>query len=1416
MRPLPSGPKLVKDLDPELPLLLLPVRLATRFHRGNGPGARPTELWLRIFPDSLHADGHAPALTRQEVALGQAYWERLWRVAGNAGAREDSQRWLVRQLGAPRAAWVIAQTAPANPGDAPAAPVPRSRPLDPAPVWPEPAGAEPPRPTLARLLPDRWHVTISATGEISEEVWSDPVRRDLAMAPNVADIPEDGAIRELFESQDLWWMADFEAAVDAGMAMHIPLNMETSRLISSLVVFGVRDRDPGAEEELAGLLDAHRFTSGLEIVTHGTPTNSTATVDAGFTDVPQDLNAYISRQLSAPEAERPQLEDPASLGTAGAADALALAFGLDGTTAFDVAEHAGDRTGARAEAMNRVLWPATWGYFLNTLLATGGTPVLAGADLDWLRSWFADWVRGPGLLPAFRAGEQPYGVLPVGDLPWWEPEPPSTRIAHLKSVVGGLRGDWLTSSGEVPGFWATLTRTPEEEAVAVASVLGAVPHPTAFRLRRALGRYERFADQWQDALTELESRVDETNDNLIRQYEAREADIRGGAIDVQSSQLAAVIDDANAQEDATSSLPAEFEAVRDQVDVLWADVNRHRARSETRFWSDSFSDATLPDPDDPSLWYVEYGDDGAAADGTFPDLKLVPGGGAEDDPVQLAASLRGLAADARSVTSTERPEYDHTAPTSLLRVLIEHGIEQVHHSKAVEIAIGLDRLADMCEAGAVDDPVAELEGLLRETLGLATHRLDAWVSSVAAHRLAELRAERPTGIQVGGYGWLVQLEPDSAGADTHGFVHAPSLAHASTAAVLRSAWLAFADGSTDAAFAVNLSSDRVRRAEWLLEGVRNGVDLAELLGARFERRLHDEALDQLVADVREAVLIEAGHPDLPATGIVDGLALATAYRDEDEPSDLRDRIRALRATLPDYPDDALYRTLLETVADLDSTADALMAQSVHSLVKGNLAEASAALAASGSGDAGLPELRMARVHRESQNVSHRVTAVFGGASPGGSSLLALAEPALAAWLESLLSGLDPAPLDGLGLGAAEIVALASGDGALDGSRLAAIVLGLARLAGAPSGARVDAAPGDSVSLSELAVVAGALRSAIGQSRALRGEDLAQAADKEPRLDIDELRSRLDAVSERLDQLAGAAPNDSTLRSRVADLVAVNDAGTIAALEAAPDERPALIAAVLRRAAERASALAAPLPAEWDDWSPGARAEHLCRRIGRALALKLPILPRFQPSNGADLVASAALSERRLGSPLAAATWLLQAGRVHAGTGRVDEALGLTAALRGEAVTAEQVVQVPHHPEDPWVATARPASRGGRTCVLSLTDLAGAVEEGPVSGLLFDAWTEPLPGPTATTGVAVHLDSPGAQPPQAVLLATVARDRSWTVDGLNDILSQTLELALMRTVGPEHLMPWGHSLPAVFLPDGVAVSTLEDDAGEAAE
>ena len=486
---------LVDRLDEGLPLVLFPVRLATRFHRGDGPGKRPTELWVRIFPDALHADAHLTALTPEEEALGTAYWERLTRSARHA-ARLDAHHWLVSQLGAPRAAWVAAQTEPAAPGRAHAARAARPTPPPAPPGTPERSRA-----TLARLLPDRWYVRI-AVGDNVQDVWSLPVRRDLAMAPNVAEIPEGGGIRDLLRSQDLWWMADFQEAVDAGMAVRLPLDAETARNISVLIVLGVRDTDPAAPASWRASSRPSGSRRDWRSSRTGRRPTPPATVHAGYADVPADLEAYMARQLAEPPAERPPPVEPVALATAPAADALALALGLDGATAFDAAEHAGDRAGARAAAMNRALWPATWGHFFSTVLATGGTPIVHGDDLDWLRAWFRDWVRGAGPLPLFRAGEQAYGVLPVTVLPEWGF--PGTRVGHLQSLLNTLLYDWAYGLSGVAAFSWPVARTPEEEAVAVAAVLGAVPHPTAFRLRRALDRHDRIAGSGRSGLAELE------------------------------------------------------------------------------------------------------------------------------------------------------------------------------------------------------------------------------------------------------------------------------------------------------------------------------------------------------------------------------------------------------------------------------------------------------------------------------------------------------------------------------------------------------------------------------------------------------------------------------------------------------------------------------------------------------------------------------------------------------------------------------------------------------------------------------------------------------------------------------------------------------------------------------------------------
>ena len=146
------------------------------------------------------------------------------------------------------------------------------------------------------------------------------------------------------------------------------------------------------------------------------------------------------------------------------------------------------------------------------------------------------------------------------------------------------------------------------------------------------------------------------------------------------------------------------------------------------------------------------------------------------------------------------------------------------------------------------------------TLDVFAYRLDAWVTSLATRRLSELRTATRRGAVVGGYGWLEDVRPRPAATAapatpgepaplfvdpaSAGFVHAPSLNQAATAALLRSGYVG-AIPATGApatnAFAVDLSSRRVRLAEWILDGVRAGQDLGALLGQRFERALHDRA-----------------------------------------------------------------------------------------------------------------------------------------------------------------------------------------------------------------------------------------------------------------------------------------------------------------------------------------------------------------------------------------------------------------------------------------------------------------------------------------------------------------------------------------------------------------------------------------------
>jgi hypothetical protein len=104
------------ELNDTTPILLMPVRLETRFKEVQLPGAAaPTpQLWVRIYPDDCWVDAFDPRLTESEAAGARAYWIAMWEAGGVEPQERAAWRSLVRSHGAGRAAWVVEQFRPVN------------------------------------------------------------------------------------------------------------------------------------------------------------------------------------------------------------------------------------------------------------------------------------------------------------------------------------------------------------------------------------------------------------------------------------------------------------------------------------------------------------------------------------------------------------------------------------------------------------------------------------------------------------------------------------------------------------------------------------------------------------------------------------------------------------------------------------------------------------------------------------------------------------------------------------------------------------------------------------------------------------------------------------------------------------------------------------------------------------------------------------------------------------------------------------------------------------------------------------------------------------------------------------------------------------------------------------------------------
>ena len=210
-----------------------------------------------------------------------------------------------------------------------------------------------------------------------------------------------------------------------------------------------------------------------------------------------------------------------------------------------------------------------------------------------------------------------------------------------------------------------------------------------------------------------------------------------------------------------------------------------------------------------------------------------------------------------------------------------------------------------------------------------------------------------------------------------GYTHTPSLAQAATAAVLRSGHLTHATSQVADLLAVDLSSQRVRLATWLLDGVRQGQPLGALLGYRFERRLqelearatsspHFRQVAPLVANKMPGTAVGTDRPveAVAANNVVDGLVLQRKWK-------AAGSLSTLLAELPVKPDAAqlaqsghtLEHELIALEDAVDAVSDALLAESVHQAVQGNPTRMASTLDAIAAGEAPPPELDVVRTPR---------------------------------------------------------------------------------------------------------------------------------------------------------------------------------------------------------------------------------------------------------------------------------------------------------------------------------------------------------------------------------------------------------------------------------------------------------------------
>ncbi|SDZ24015.1 hypothetical protein SAMN05421504_11139 [Amycolatopsis xylanica] len=1005
-----------------------------RDHRPDNPADKPagvqaTTTVLIVFGQQAVAAGdRAPSV---------AYWTAVWRAHGDRARLRDAEIALRAAVGPDRAAAIRARrpagidAAAVTPGNDVVVAFLVVKPPPPAKIAPESWTV----PAKATLLPD--HFTVF--GYIGDDqVFALPcaqITGDLEVSPDPGadDKPKINDDGSLHVPDALRWLTEFQRAVDIGMGLRIKYSEVDARVphgLTRLVVLGLRGRSTPQRdaEDLAALFGRQLHSpAGFSLLPQGTPTNNTEQAPAG--QHTKDEATAALRSMAGFTGEESTKDG----------QWFAELLGID-PASLDGMPNADRTDQADARAANTALWPATWGNFLRTTL----NPIVSEQVIAQTRDFFLRYVSGRGPIPAVKIGRQPYGVIAT------------TAFSRLKWPVGtphrpGLHALLQAAAADWDKAVAKVTHLDGEHTdphQSLLDILALHPGSAEFYQRyaqsvddlfnrenlggeghRVLSIIERL--QMAPPIKALLRRLGATGDPdllgrlfvgdqhplippLIDDRPLSETDLIGNSPKPAKNYLAwlaanaadlEIIRQENGFEGDARPSALLYLMLRHAVLLGWAEAGRRLAQARG---------SAVPSPADPPFIHI------ADVPG-HPEIKL-----------PSESRYRQLYSPDPNITGNAEPLHKYIP-----------GVLGTDPATA-ELAEQVRALAALAKL-----PTARLERVFTEHLDLATYRLDAWRLGLATERLHELRYATGTarrGVHIGAYGWLENIEPKDGtlptkpvpdglasvfGADelphdenNGGYIHAPSPAQARTAAVLRAGYLANRTTTHPESFAVNLSSDRVRVALSILDGLRQGQTLSALLGYRFERGLHeghpDLNLDRFLQPLRGAFplragkLSESGAPDdvklVEARNVVDGLELVRrATRVPATPTYPFGATGLPETGVTDDEKKAMNEEVQNLLAIHDALGDLAVAEGTHQALLGNTERASATLD-SYAKEGFPPDPEVVKTPRSGITLTHR----FGlqltpGLGPdSGAPLLGRngprgrAEPAVNAWLKDML------------------------------------------------------------------------------------------------------------------------------------------------------------------------------------------------------------------------------------------------------------------------------------------------------------------------------------------------------------------------------------------------------------------------------